>query len=98
MASTRSSCPTTAAASSTARYQASWHSPKWSRRSPGAVRSCSTAGYAPVATSSSLWPRGASAVLVGRVTMWGLAVDGADGVAQVLTVLAGELAETLLLT
>jgi 4-hydroxymandelate oxidase len=40
---------------------------------------------------------GASAVLVGRPVLWGLAVDGAAGVAQVLTMLRAELAHVMAL-
>ncbi|MEU8074406.1 alpha-hydroxy acid oxidase [Catellatospora citrea] len=40
---------------------------------------------------------GASAVLVGRPALWALAVDGADGVARVLTMLTGELEHTMAL-
>ncbi|MGY1804633.1 alpha-hydroxy acid oxidase [Blastococcus sp. SYSU D00922] len=40
---------------------------------------------------------GARAVFVGRPTIWGLATGGADGVAAVLTGLAGELAHTMAL-
>jgi 4-hydroxymandelate oxidase len=40
---------------------------------------------------------GASAVFVGRPTIWGLATGGADGVAGVLTGLAEELAHTMAL-
>jgi 4-hydroxymandelate oxidase len=38
---------------------------------------------------------GADAVLVGRPVLWGLAVDGADGVRSVLDQLAGELLEAM---
>ncbi|GAA1408966.1 alpha-hydroxy acid oxidase [Catellatospora coxensis] len=40
---------------------------------------------------------GASAVLVGRPALWALAVDGADGVAGLLTMLTGELEHTMAL-
>jgi 4-hydroxymandelate oxidase len=40
---------------------------------------------------------GASAVFVGRPTIWGLAAGGADGVARVLTALGDELAHTMAL-
>jgi 4-hydroxymandelate oxidase len=40
---------------------------------------------------------GASAVFVGRPTIWGLATGGADGVGGVLTGLTGELAHTMAL-
>jgi 4-hydroxymandelate oxidase len=40
---------------------------------------------------------GASAVLVGRPVLWGLAVSGADGVADVLARLTGELAQVMAL-
>jgi 4-hydroxymandelate oxidase len=40
---------------------------------------------------------GASAVLVGRPVLWGLAVDGAAGVARVLTMLRAELAQVMAL-
>jgi 4-hydroxymandelate oxidase len=40
---------------------------------------------------------GACAVLVGRPVLWGLAVDGAAGVAQVLTMLRAELAHVMAL-
>lgn len=40
---------------------------------------------------------GASAALVGRPVLWGLAVDGAAGVAQVLTMLRAELAHVMAL-
>jgi 4-hydroxymandelate oxidase len=40
---------------------------------------------------------GASAVFVGRPTIWGLAIGGADGVTGVLTALAEELAHTMAL-
>jgi 4-hydroxymandelate oxidase len=40
---------------------------------------------------------GASAVFLGRPTIWGLATGGADGVARVLTGLAEELAHTMAL-
>jgi 4-hydroxymandelate oxidase len=40
---------------------------------------------------------GASAVFVGRPTIWGLATGGADGVARVLTALGDELAHTMAL-
>lgn len=40
---------------------------------------------------------GASAVLVGRPVLWGLALDGADGVRAVLELLAGELREAMTL-
>jgi 4-hydroxymandelate oxidase len=40
---------------------------------------------------------GASAVFVGRPTIWGLATGGADGVAAVLTALGDELAHTMAL-
>jgi 4-hydroxymandelate oxidase len=40
---------------------------------------------------------GASAVFVGRPTIWGLATGGADGVTGVLTALAEELAHTMAL-
>ena len=40
---------------------------------------------------------GAGAVLVGRPVLWGLAVDGAAGVAQVLTMLRAELAHVMAL-
>lgn len=41
---------------------------------------------------------GADAVLVGRPVLWGLAVDGAEGVRRVLTMLAEDLAHTMALT
>lgn len=41
--------------------------------------------------------RGADAVAVGRPVLWGLTVDGRDGVADVLTLLRDELAEALAL-
>jgi 4-hydroxymandelate oxidase len=40
---------------------------------------------------------GADAVLVGRPVLWGLAVDGAAGVARVLTMLRAELAHVMAL-
>ena len=40
---------------------------------------------------------GASAVFVGRPTIWGLATGGADGVARVLTALSEELGHTMAL-
>jgi 4-hydroxymandelate oxidase len=40
---------------------------------------------------------GADAVLVGRPVLWGLAVGGADGVTQVLTMLADDLEHTMAL-
>ncbi len=40
---------------------------------------------------------GAEAVLVGRPVLWGLAVDGAEGVAAVLRQLSGELTEAMAL-
>jgi 4-hydroxymandelate oxidase len=40
---------------------------------------------------------GASAVFIGRPTIWGLATGGADGVARVLTALGDELAHTMAL-
>jgi isopentenyl diphosphate isomerase/L-lactate dehydrogenase-like FMN-dependent dehydrogenase len=41
---------------------------------------------------------GARAVMVGRPVLWGLAVDGAQGAARILTVLLGELDTALALT
>jgi 4-hydroxymandelate oxidase len=41
---------------------------------------------------------GASAVLVGRPTAWGLAVNGEQGVVDVLEILRAELINTMLLT
>jgi 4-hydroxymandelate oxidase len=40
---------------------------------------------------------GASGVLLGRPALWGLAYGGADGAAQVLSLLAGELADSMAL-
>jgi 4-hydroxymandelate oxidase len=40
---------------------------------------------------------GASAVLVGRPVLWGLAVDGSAGVQAVLELLRGELVEAMTL-
>jgi 4-hydroxymandelate oxidase len=41
---------------------------------------------------------GAEAVLIGRPTLWGLAVGGAEGVERVLRILAAELAEAMAIT
>ncbi|MGW1991391.1 alpha-hydroxy acid oxidase [Embleya sp. NPDC001921] len=41
---------------------------------------------------------GASAVLVGRPILWGLAVDGESGVREVLSILRGELEEAMVLS
>jgi 4-hydroxymandelate oxidase len=41
---------------------------------------------------------GARAVLVGRPVLWGLAYDGAKGVAHVLDLLRTELLETMVLS
>ena len=92
----RSSSPTTAAASSTAR------SPPWTQCRPW----WAVAGRAEILVDGGVRrgpdilkavALGARAVLIGRPIHWGLAVGGEEGVRQVLELLRAELALDLML-
>ena len=86
-APTRSSCPTTAGVSSTARrHRSSACRPSWTRSASG-PRCTSTAGSCPAATSSPAVALGARAVLVGRAYLYGLMAGGERGVQRAAEIL-----------
>ena len=90
-AATASGSATTAAASSTPRSPPPMRCRRSPRRSATARCWSSTAACGAGSTSSRALALGADLVAVGRPALWGLAVDGADGVQRVLEILRDEL-------
>jgi FMN-dependent dehydrogenase len=86
-----------AAVSSTRRRRQSTRS-VWSRTRSGTATSSSTAASAGAPTSSRRLRWGARAVQVGRPIVWGLVVDGEQGVGDVLSLLRDELDLAMALT
>ncbi len=94
----RSSCPTTAAASSTARRPRSAHCRRSSMPSARRSRSSSTAAFAPARTSCARSRFGARACLSGRAYVYGLGAGGQAGVARAIEIIRNELDVTMALT
>ena len=88
---TRSCCPTTVDASSTAPRFRSSCCPPSSRRSPVVRRCTSTQASAAAVTSSPQSRSAPPAVMVGRAYLYGLMVGGQRGVTHVLDLLIDEM-------
>lgn len=90
-------CPTMEGASWTTDAARSRHCQRSWTQSGDAQKCCSTPGFVTDDVLEAL-ALGADAVLIGRLSCWGLAAGGADGVRAVLEILRAELVGAMALS